>query len=212
MREPPGPLWGRAASCCLWPRWCSARRRARPLCVPVGGGPPARRPRCELRSARRLEARPGPTAAHGHRSQALRSLRRPPHQWSRVCCWLAWRVGSKPGQAPPPPRGTAARPRSCGLPMALHDKQRARLKPPSPLLVRACVGLKPPSPLRVRNGRFWCIFRLQWYCRFQWSLFGGEQWCRRFHAGLHQWLQRCYWFQRRHVVAPRARKSSPCSA
>ena len=52
--------------------------RARPLCVPVGGGlsaccllprqisgrraayPPARRPRRELRSARRLEARPGP--------------------------------------------------------------------------------------------------------------------------------------------------------
>ena len=30
MREPPGPLWGRAASCCLWPRWCSGRRRARP--------------------------------------------------------------------------------------------------------------------------------------------------------------------------------------
>ena len=36
--------------------------------MPVGGGPPARRPRCELRSARRLEARPGPAAAHGHRS------------------------------------------------------------------------------------------------------------------------------------------------
>jgi len=29
-------------------------------CVPVGGGPPASRPRCELRSACRLEARPGP--------------------------------------------------------------------------------------------------------------------------------------------------------
>ena len=40
------------------------------LCVPVGGGPPASRPRRELRSARRLEARPGPAAAHGHRSQA----------------------------------------------------------------------------------------------------------------------------------------------
>ena len=40
------------------------------LCVPVGGGPPARRPRRELRSARRLEARPGLAAAHGHRSQA----------------------------------------------------------------------------------------------------------------------------------------------
>ena len=40
------------------------------LCVPVGGGPPASRPRRELRSARRLEARPGPATAHGHRSQA----------------------------------------------------------------------------------------------------------------------------------------------
>ena len=37
----------------------------------MGGGPPARRPRRELRSARRLEARPGPATAHGHRSQAL---------------------------------------------------------------------------------------------------------------------------------------------
>ena len=40
------------------------------LCVPVGGGPPASRPRRELRSARRLEARPGPDTAHGHRSLA----------------------------------------------------------------------------------------------------------------------------------------------
>ena len=40
------------------------------LVVPVGGGPPASRPRRELRSARRLEARPGPATAHGHRSQA----------------------------------------------------------------------------------------------------------------------------------------------
>ena len=95
MREPPGPLWGRAASCCLWPHGCSGRRvvccRAGLLGVPVGGGPPARRPRRELRSARRLEARPGPAglaaasnrsgclcvarpgpaAAHWHRSQAL---------------------------------------------------------------------------------------------------------------------------------------------
>ena len=31
-----------AACCCLWLRWCSGRRRPRPLCVPVGGGPPAR--------------------------------------------------------------------------------------------------------------------------------------------------------------------------
>ena len=50
------------------------------LGAPVGGGPPARRPRCELRSARRLEARPGPATAHGRRSLACQSLRRPPHR------------------------------------------------------------------------------------------------------------------------------------
>ena len=46
--------------------------RAGLLGVRVGGGPPASRPRRELRSARRLEARPGPATAHAHRSQALR--------------------------------------------------------------------------------------------------------------------------------------------
>ena len=77
-------------------RWCSGRRMARPLCVPVGGGPPASRPRRELRSARRLEARPRPAAAHGYRSQALR---RPPHRW-RLACWrVDWCVVSKRSQA-----------------------------------------------------------------------------------------------------------------
>ena len=103
------PHWGRAVLLCLrgvlcrcvavWPHGCSGRRRDRPLCVPVGGGPPARRPRCELRSARRLEARPGPAAAHRHRG---RSLRHPPHQrgWVADVCLC---VVSKPNQAPPPP-------------------------------------------------------------------------------------------------------------
>ena len=89
-------------------RWCSGRRMARPLCVPVGGGPPASRPRRELRSARRLEARPGPATAHRHRG---RSLRRPPHRRRLVCWRVDWCVVSKPGQAPPPPTGTAVGPR-----------------------------------------------------------------------------------------------------
>ena len=56
--------------------WCSGCRRARPSakpagpCCAVGGGSPASRPRRELRSARRLVVRPGPTAARGYRSQA----------------------------------------------------------------------------------------------------------------------------------------------
>ena len=66
--HPPPPDPGTASGsgvfvvCCLWCRWCSGRW-ARPLCVPVGGGPSASRPRCELRSVRRLEAWPGHDAA-----------------------------------------------------------------------------------------------------------------------------------------------------
>ena len=41
-------------------------------------------------------------------ARALRSLRRPPHQWGLVCWHVAWCVVSKPGQAPPLPTGTAA--------------------------------------------------------------------------------------------------------
>ena len=63
------------------------------LGVPVGGGPPARRPRCELRSARRLEARPGPAAAHGHRSHAPQASQRPP-------------IGRSDEHSPAPPQPT----------------------------------------------------------------------------------------------------------
>ena len=83
----------------------------------MGGGPPARSPHASLRlGVIDLEARPGPAAAHGHRSQAHQSLRRPPHQWGLVCWRVAWRVGSRPALAPPPPTGTAAWPRSLGRP------------------------------------------------------------------------------------------------
>ena len=123
-----------------------------------------------------------------------------------------------PGQASPPPTGTAAWP--CRRPRALEISrvkpasplragEGGQLKPASPLLAQAEPQLKPPSPLRAKRSCFSCIFRLQWCCRFQWSLFGGEQWCRWFHTGLHQWLQRCYWFQSWHVAVSCARKSSP---
>ena len=82
------------------------------LCVPVGGGPPASRPRCELRSARRLEARPGPATTHGHRSLAHRSLRGALHTGGAGSLMCALRVDSLSGQALPPPTGTAARPTS----------------------------------------------------------------------------------------------------
>ena len=97
-------VWG------LLPRQISGRRAA---C------PPARRPRRELRSARRLEARPGPAglaaasnrsgclcvawpgpAAHGHRSQALRLP--PVPSMPVVPSWLmllAHRLVVRPGPA-----------------------------------------------------------------------------------------------------------------
>ena len=121
----------------------------------------------------------------------------------------------------------------------LRAPAERRLKPPSPLLACACVGvkprsplrglaeprlkpssplrapaerrLKPSSPLRVGNGHFWCVFRVQRRCRFQGSLVGGEQRRCRFQGFLVGGEQRCCWFQRRHVVSPRARKSSPCA-
>ena len=93
--------WARSCGACC--RWCSGRSvvmlcGAGPLCVPVGGGPPASRPRRELRSARRLEARPGPATAHGHRSQALL---RPPAPSIPAALWCC--VADVPGQASPPP-------------------------------------------------------------------------------------------------------------
>ena len=59
----------------------------------------------------RLVVRPGPTAAHGHRSLALRSFRCPPGQWCLVCWRVAWCGASLSGQALPLPTGTAARQR-----------------------------------------------------------------------------------------------------
>ena len=41
-------------------------------------------------------------------ARALRTLRRPPH-WRRLCRCVWWSFPSKPGQALPPPMGTAAR-------------------------------------------------------------------------------------------------------
>ena len=102
MREPPGPVWGRAASCCLLPRQisgvaCCPDRSPALLAAPrVFRAPsdPAVGPGCWL----------CPWAAA--RPRAVRAAS------------FARRVVSKPGQAPPPPTGTAARP--SGPSGALH--------------------------------------------------------------------------------------------
>ena len=88
-----GGRWGKlSCCCCLWPRLISGRREA---C------PPASRPRRELRSARRLEARPGPAAAHRH---CGRSLRRPPHQWGwGAVVWFGVSSRSQPWPCRRPP-------------------------------------------------------------------------------------------------------------
>ena len=93
---------------------------------------------------------PGPAAAHGHRSQALRSLRCPSHLWGRVADRC---VVSKAGLASPPPMGPQS---------GRADQAAGCLKPVSPVLMCGCVGLKPASPLRVRDGCFWCGFWVQW--------------------------------------------------
>ena len=72
------------------------------------------------------------------------------------------------------------------------------LKPMSPLLAQAEPQLKPPSPLRGENAVIPGVVGLQRCWRFHWSTPGG--------------VQRCCWFQSRHVAAPCARKSSPCAA
>ena len=72
------------------------------------------------------------------------------------------------------------------------------LKPRSPLLACACVGLKPSSPLRVRNGRFWC------------SIWGAE--VSSVSSDPCWGVQLCCRFQHRHVSVSCARNLSPCSA
>ena len=231
--------------------------------VPEGAPPVGMLGRCV--APRAFRAPEGPAAREARRphfvrrraskpARALRTLRRPPHQWGPVADRC---VVSLSGHAPPPPTGTAARPAaSCGRhgglaclvfgvlgcvllrtssiqgvfrvdfcpvvtnvvnprafslkmvvfglrlttfvtgvfvrrfescwfddvcnvgcplvarpgpasahghrSLALSARPLACLKPLSPLRAPAKPRLKPPSPLRVRNGCFWCSFRVQW--------------------------------------------------
>ena len=126
-------------------------------------------------------------------ARALRTLRRPPHQWgwvADVCSARRLEARTGPatahgrcGQALPTRRPGCLKPLSpllagtrVGLkpPLLLLARARVGLKPPSPLRAPGEPRLKPSSPLRVRNGRFWCIFRAQRCRRFQWSLDWGR--------------------------------------
>ena len=177
----------------LWRRWCSGRRRARPparLGVLTSFGAAPRSPPVPsgpsgalhtggawllmCGSACRLEARPGPATAHGHRSLA------PPARTgtaSRLChrprapqrgppgppapSTLAALGVSKPGQAPPPPPVPSV----------------TLVKPSSPLLACALSSVKPRTPLRGIHTRFRRYF--------------GAQRRRGFHAGVQRSLHWC---------------------
>ena len=97
--------------------------------------PPARRPRRELRSARRLEARPGPAgpAAASNRALAL-----------------------------PPPSGTAARP--C-RPRGGLQSSGAWCACPGPAAAHRHRGLAPQAPRRPPIGRGLVRVCLPWPCR-----------------------------------------------
>ena len=84
--------------CCLWRRWCSGRRRARP---PARLGP---------HFVRRRASKP---------ARALRSLRRPPHQWGRAALCAC---GRRPAREPSVLRafGSARRREARPGPAAAH--------------------------------------------------------------------------------------------
>ena len=134
-------------------RWCSGRWRAccgaGLLSVPVGGGPPASRPRRELRSARRLEARPGPATAHGHGSLAPI----PPASYTPAAPGVLMVFEARPGPA------TARGHRS----LAPHTPASYTPAAPAVLCVLAPVS-KPARALRTLRcpPRQWCLAADVW--------------------------------------------------
>ena len=182
--------------CCSWRRWCSGRRIvclwAWPLCVLVGGGPPARSPHASLTArsgrsrgppwpCRRPPApRPGPPV--------------PPAPFTPAA--PARCVVSTSGQAPPPPTGTAARSSGpsgafhaggvCGVvrggastrcPAALLSLAVTHVKPSTPLLACALSPVKPTTPLQARYTHFWRYFIAQRRRGFHTGVLRFPHWC-----------------------------------
>ena len=82
------------------------RAQEAPAAVCAGGRRPAREPSA-LRAS--LGASPRSPARPRHRPPAPRQIPPAPSTPAALCRWsVAGCVGSKPGQAPPPPTGTAA--------------------------------------------------------------------------------------------------------
>ena len=89
-------------------------------------------------------------------ARALRTLRRPPHLWGLVCWRVVWRFLSKPGQAPPPPTGTAAWPTNPSGALHTSDAYCAHVlswphrHPPAPRPALAAL-IAEPTPNFARN-------------------------------------------------------------
>ena len=141
-----------------WHHWCSRAPSGR-VAVCVRGRRPARSPSAlrAFGSARRLEARPGPAAAHGHRGHPLRALwhtphrRRPPH---RRRCVVVCGV-----QVLPSPTDTAAMPSAPAAPSTLRTHVVSCVAAPGGrilirtvgIVLREVSGKASPGPLQA----FW---------------------------------------------------------
>ena len=148
-------------------------------------GPAARETR-RLRFARCRVSKP---------ARALRSLRRPPHQWGRVA---DWRVVLEPGRDPSSPHRCRVHTSLAAL-LAFLVQCVARLKPLSPLWPGLCAWVKPPLPLLARNVCLCGIVgeqRCRWFQGCPWT---PEQWCHGF-----RWAATCVQLFARRVHQPRA--------
>ena len=123
------------------------------------------------RPAREPSAQRAPLGASSRSPARPRRRPRPPQpgppvppapstQWRLVAdVWLGalTRCPARPRHSPRALEISRVKPAS-----PLLTQGEPQMKPPSPLLAQGEPQMKPPSPLRVRNGRFGCVFRLQW--------------------------------------------------
>ena len=183
--------------------------RAGLLGVPVGSGPPASRPRRELRSARRLEARPGPATAHGHRSLAptgTPSLAHSPHA-QPLTSLIPEPTPNFACNSPDTTSNLEFRSLELQrfqtllklLPIELHaafrgqtpnTRQPPHLKPITPMRADHCHEMKPPTPLRSphRTRLKPLTPLLAQNSQFQ-AIFRPQR-CHGFHAPLAEYPQR----------------------
>ena len=159
----------------MWRRWCSGRRRPRP---PARLGP---------HFVRRRASKP---------ARALRTLRRPPHQWCLRCCVVSARPRHRP-RAPQVGPSPATRPheREKIRPARLHERNIA---PAGHSTTWLTSSVKEISPLLAQNGQNTALFAVQ-----------GR---RIFHGTPQHLTQGRFFFHPSPSPTPQAGQNSPCSA